>query len=601
LGSIALTSIYFLTFIFQSIETLEPLKNVIQNTTLVAASMMIYIGMFRFYEKTQGWQQYVVFSAAYIIISSLFYLMGNFFIPSVFSALSIAVFSALTGRLLIRHNLPQIKRFTNVIAVTFFISSGFFLIHCLIHLITPFSLSNAAETMDVLLPHFIFITITLWSIGFITFTNQQVKNTFEEAKGKYDLMFKTIPDALIITRLKDGLFIEVNEGFTNLSGYTWDEIKGKTALDIDIWFDPAERQRFVILLTESGYVENMEFKFRRKNGKPIIGLLSARTFELNKEWHILTVIHDITGRKKMEEKLRENEQKYRFLTENSADVIWHINNGYRVDYISPADETIRGYKREEIIGQPIWNFFNPAGIKLVREKMEHHRQDEQDGKKKKSTRFEIQQKCKDGSWIWTEICATPHYNENGILIGYHGISRDITERKQLLDELYHQATIDDLTSIPNRRHFMYLAEKEMKIAKRYHHPISIIVVDFDNLKRINDTYGHLAGDRALSVFSRIVQQIIREVDILGRFGGDEFLILLPETTQEQAYRVMERINQVLKSSPIFYQDESFSLSVSSGIASIENWTDTLEDLLNRADAALYDAKEDTQNGISTNH
>jgi len=373
------------------------------------------------------------------------------------------------------------------------------------------------------------------------------------------------------------------------------------AFDPNIWLDPTERQKFVILLTEDGSVENMEFKFRKKNGKPVNGLLSARTIELNNELHILTVVHDITVRKKMEEKLRENEQKFRFLTENSVDVIWHINKGYRIDYVSSADETIRGFKQEEVIGKPIWTFFKPEGVKLVREKIEHQHKNEQVGNNMDTTRFEIQQKCKDGSWIWTEICAAPHYDKKGNLIGYHGISRDITERKQLLDELYHQATIDDLTRIPNRRHFMYLAEKEMKTAKRYHHPISIIVIDFDNLKKINDTYGHLAGDRALSVFARIVQQIIREVDILGRFGGDEFLILLPETTDEQALRVMERINQILDSSPIFYQDESFSLSVSSGIASIENWTDTLEDLLNRADAALYEAKEDTQNGISTHY
>jgi len=600
-GGTALISLYFLTFFLQSFEILGSREEIIQNTLLVIASLMIYIGMRRFFDRFKQWLNILIFIAAYIILSAFLYLMGNSIIPDVFSALCIAVFSTITGRLLLQGRFHQIKKFTIFIAVTFFIHSLFFLVLGLLLFTAPFILSNVADAVQVFSSYVIFINITLWAAGFIVITNQHVTNITEEAKSKYNLMFNTIPDAMLITRLKDGKLIEVNKGFTKISGYTRQDIEGKTVLDINFWFDPAERQKFIVLLAKSGYVENLEFKFRRKNGKPLIGLLSAKTTELNGELHILSVVHEITARKKMEEKLRENEEKYRFLTENSADVIWHINNRQRIDYISAADETLRGYKREEVIGQPIWNFLKPEGIKLVREKIEHHRQKEQAGNNMDATRFEIQQKCKDGSWIWTEVCMAPHYDKNGNLIGFHGINQDITERKQLFDQLYHQATIDDLTRIPNRRHFMYLAEKEMKSAKRYHRPISIIIIDFDNLKRINDTYGHLAGDRALSVFSRIVQQIIREVDILGRFGGDEFLILLPEANQEQAFHVMERINQILESSPIFYQDESFSLSVSSGIASIENWTDTLEDLLNRADAAMYDAKEHGKNGISSNH
>ena len=130
------------------------------------------------------------------------------------------------------------------------------------------------------------------------------------------------------------------------------------------------------------------------------------------------------------------------------------------------------------------------------------------------TRFEVEQRCKDGGWIWTEITAAPHYDKHGSLIGYHGISRDISEKKRLLEKLHQQATIDELCQIPNRRHFMNLADKELRRAKRYHHPLSIVAIDFDNLKHINDTYGHLAGDRALSVFSKIVRTLIRDVDFV---------------------------------------------------------------------------------------
>jgi len=599
-GSVFLLSLYFLFIFFNSVYDLGASFYLIKNLLVTTSSLLVYIGMLHFFDKRPQWRNLAIFYVAYLIISIFLYITKISASLDILTSLFIAVISTITGRLVFTNVVLNIDRFRKVFSVTFFIFAVLFLALGIIFLVTPFTTPSIQTLVEPFVSIILFIVATHWTVGFIVFTNQRVENNSDEAKGKYYLMFNTIPDALLITRLNDGYIVEVNEGFISLSGYSRAEAEGKTVLDIHLWFDPSERQKFVTLLTGHGSIENMEFRFRRKNGKTLIGMLSAKTFDLNGVLHILSSVHDITARKKMEEKLRENQEKYRFLTENSADVIWSINNSYRIDYISAADERLRGYKPEEVIGQPIWSFFKREGTKLVREKIEHHRQKEQVGNNMNVTRFELQQRCKDGTWIWIEICAAPHYNNKGELVGFHGINRDITDRKRRFDELYHQATIDDLTRIPNRRHFMYLAEKEMKSAKRYHRPISIIVVDFDNLKKINDTYGHLAGDRALSVFAKIVQQIIREVDILGRFGGDEFLILLPETDENQAYHVMERINQVLASSPIFYQDSSFSISISSGIASIENWTDTLEDLLVRADEALYEAKEKGGIKISTN-
>jgi diguanylate cyclase (GGDEF)-like protein/PAS domain S-box-containing protein len=600
-GSIFFLSLYFLLAFFQSVYDFGSIYYLFKDVLITGSSLLLYVGMLQFYNKRQQWQNLVIFFTAYMLISIFLYIADILIALDILAALSIAVISTISGRLIYTNAVFNIDRFRKIFSITCFIFAVVFLGLGIILLVAPLTSPPIQTLVEPFTSLIIFIVSVHWTVGFIVFTNQRVENKSIEAKGKYNLMFKTIPDALLITRLTDGYIVEVNDGFVKLSGYTQAEAEGKSVLDIHLWFDPSERQKFVTLLTEKGSIVNMEFRFRRKNGKPIFGVLSAKTFELNGVMHILSSVHDITTRKKMEEKLRENQEKYRFLTDNSADVIWHINTGYRIDYISAADERLRGFKPEEVIGQPIWSIFKPEGTKLVREKIEHHRQKEQVGNNMNVTRFEIQQRCKDGSWVWTEICAAPHYNNEGDLIGYHGINRDITDRKRVFDELYHQATIDDLTRVPNRRHFMYLAEKEMKSAKRYHRPISIIVVDFDSLKKINDTYGHLAGDRALSVFSKIVQQIIREVDILGRFGGDEFLILLPETDEDQAFHVMERINQVLASSPIFYQDSSFSISISAGIASIENWTDTLEDLLTRADEALYEAKEKGGKKISTNH
>ncbi len=597
---IALIGIHFLILTFQNFFSLGLYSFVFENLTLVASFLMLFHGVLHFFLNANRKNHFILFIGIYLLSTIIPYLFGNFIIPNAISAFCIAGFSLLTSVIFLQQKTGIDKTFRRIIGYSLLTNAIFFMIHAFIWLILPAPAYSQLPTLMQVFSYFVlFMNATIWTLGFILLMDQRLNQETNESKEKYTLMFGTIPDAVLITRLNDGKFIEVNQGFTVLSGYSAEEVLNKTTLDINIWFDPTERSRFIVLLTESGSIENMEFQFRRKNGRPLLGLLSSRIIQINENPHVLSVVRDITSRKKMEDKLRENEQKYRFLTENSGDVIWHINRSLRIDYISPADESIRGFKREEVIGTQIWTMFKPEGVELVRNKISHHQEVEQVGNNNMTTRFEVEQKCKDGSWIWTEIVAAPHYDKYGNLIGYHGLSRDITERKQLVDQLYKQATIDELTQVPNRRHFMNLAEIELRRAKRYHHALSLVVIDFDDLKVVNDTYGHLAGDRALSVFSKIIQEIIRDVDIFGRFGGDEFLVLLPETDAEHALLVMDRIRNILASSPIFYGEKSFKITFSAGIACISDWTDTLEVLLNRADEALYKVKEKGGDGVST--
>ncbi len=600
IASIVLIGFYFLFIYLQSFFPLGIFKYVISNTILVASNLSLFQGILHFFNAPSKPHRAPLFFGTFFIATAIPYILGNVTLPNAASAGIIAVFSILSAITIRQQNAENDKLFSNFMAATFALNAIFFLILGLSWLArSNITLSSGPTTLEILSYIIIFISADLWTFGFIFLVNQRLMKVTFESKEKYTLMFSTIPDAVLITRLNDGLILEVNQGFTKLLGYTQEEAEGKTTSDLNIWYDPTERARFVVLVTETGSIEDMEFQFRRKNGRLLSGLLSSKLNEVNGEQHVLNVIRDITSRKKMEDKLRENEQKYRFLTENSVDAIWHINKSYRIDYVSSADERIRGYRREEVIGTQIWSIFKPEGIELVRKKIAHHQEIEQVGNNNQTTRFEIEQRCKDGSWIWTEIVAAPHYDNYGNLIGYHGLSRDITERKQLLDQLYHEATVDELTQVSNRRHFMNLAEIEFRKAKRYHHALSLVVIDFDNLKHINDTYGHLAGDRALSVFSKIVKEIIRDVDVLGRFGGDEFLLLLPETDVEHALLVIDRIRNILASSPIFFGEKSFTISFSAGIASLEDWTDTVEDLLNRADSALYKTKDKGGDGVST--
>ena len=140
-------------------------------------------------------------------------------------------------------------------------------------------------------------------------------------------------------------------------------------------------------------------------------------------------------RKRTEDKLRQSEEKYRFMTENASDVLWHLDQNYRFDYISPADERMRGFKNSEVIGTTLWSLLKPESIEYVKQKSSERLAEEQKGIRTGTIRYELEQLCKDGRWIWTEVNITAHHDQSGQLIGLHGVTRDISERKRAENQL----------------------------------------------------------------------------------------------------------------------------------------------------------------------
>ncbi|OIO71397.1 MAG: hypothetical protein AUJ57_07150 [Zetaproteobacteria bacterium CG1_02_53_45] len=178
------------------------------------------------------------------------------------------------------------------------------------------------------------------------------------------------------------------------------------------------------------------------------------------------------------------------------------------------------------------------------------------------------------------------------------IVQDITERKRLEDELMRQARIDALTGLNNRRYFFELAEHELARAKRHHAPFAVLMLDLDYFKRVNDTYGHLVGDKVLQKLATACVQTLREIDIIGRIGGEEFAILLPETKGKQALDVAERLRLTIAGEAIANkQGDAIHFTVSIGVTILIATDAIVEDILNRADTALYAAKNSGRNRI----
>lgn len=196
----------------------------------------------------------------------------------------------------------------------------------------------------------------------------------------------------------------------------------------------------------------------------------------------------------------------------------------------------------------------------------------------------------------------PLRNAEGKIIGILGMSRDVTERRALQAELERKALLDYLTGIPNRRHFMELGEAELLRAQRYDSPLSMLMLDIDHFKQLNDTYGHKTGDLVLQQLSRIFKSALREVDIPARLGGEEFAILLPETDGARAVEAAERLREKIATTKVpLPAGLPVHFTVSIGVVTLTGRQVNMDMLLSQADEALYRAKNSGRNTVCAAH
>lgn len=198
-----------------------------------------------------------------------------------------------------------------------------------------------------------------------------------------------------------------------------------------------------------------------------------------------------------------------------------------------------------------------------------------------------------GNRVW-HTTLTPVFEE-GRIVCIVGSAQDITQRKKAEEKLRVLATTDELTSLWNRRYLMNALHQEMERARRYGQPLSLLLLDIDHFKRINDEYGHDMGDQALRCFATTLKQHLRKVDIPGRLGGEEFAVLLPETGQTGAWTLAERIRIGVAETPIFAGNASIRMTTCIGLAVMHPEDACPEALLKRADDALYQAKNQGRN------
>ncbi|MDD3028756.1 MAG: diguanylate cyclase [Alphaproteobacteria bacterium] len=209
--------------------------------------------------------------------------------------------------------------------------------------------------------------------------------------------------------------------------------------------------------------------------------------------------------------------------------------------------------------------------------------------------IEVRMKKAHGSVFIAEMAA--------ILLDYNGAPaflvalNDISQRKELENELFRQASTDSLTGINNRRHFQNLAEQEFRRARRFSRTLTAMMIDIDLFKPINDTFGHAAGDIIIKGVVKRALETLRQSDFIGRVGGEEFAVILPETTLSGAYDVAERLRKHIQEKSFVTSHIAISCTVSIGVAELANDDASIDDLIQRADAALYIAKKSGRNRV----
>ena len=291
------------------------------------------------------------------------------------------------------------------------------------------------------------------------------------------------------------------------------------------------------------------------------------------------------------------QERYRELVDNARSVILRVTPGGVVTFFNEYAQEFFGFSESEVLGRHLLQTIVPpkdsrgldqeTGILEAMANPEEH------------VFRENENVTRDGRRVWMSWANRPLTSLAGDLEEVLCVGTDITARREMEARLREMAVTDSLTGVANRRHFFGKAESELQRSRRYGRPLSALMLDLDHFKSVNDTYGHDAGDKVLMAVSDMVAGRLRDVDLLGRLGGEEFAVLFPETGQDQATQVAERIREAVEAARVDVGGKDIGVTVSIGVVTLAEEDSGVDALMRRADKAMYTAKETGRNRVVT--
>lgn len=434
----------------------------------------------------------------------------------------------------------------------------------------------------------------------------------QESEKRFSTAFFITPVSQSIVDRKTNEILAVNDACCRLFGYRREELVGSNTNNMSLWQNPEDRLKALDELVTNGNLSPQEATIRTRSGETRTVLVAMEPISWQGRECLMSSILDITDRKQAEEALKASENfAYSILNSLTAHIavlnpqgdIIAVNEQWKrfaaengcqdeqaylgANYLSACAAAVRS-------GDEIANYVD-LGIRAVLDGVRPN--------------FTIAYPCDSPrQQRWFTVTVVPQHDpQHGVIV----IHQDITEQKQAQQsleashlilknalELEKQlARTDPLTGVNNRRYLFELAEHEMEVSSRYKQPLSVLMFDIDHFKKFNDTYGHKIGDIILKKVTDTAHGLLRSADIIGRYGGEEFIILLPLTGAEQAYTLAERIRKAVANMSVQTDQGPTSVTLSIGIVErdLSSGKDTIEELFHHADEAMYRAKLNGRN------
>jgi len=429
------------------------------------------------------------------------------------------------------------------------------------------------------------VVISHWEIT----ERKLAEHALRESEKSYRELFNNSPVGIHLTDSK-GRFYYVNPALVRLFGASsQDELmEHYRDLSSDLYVHPERRSELMGILREVGHVENFESEVIRLDGEQIWVSEHAKIREWLSEDNFLIdgFSMDITERKKAEEALRRKTEEQALLLESVPTQIWYLTEVDRYGAVNQAHADFYGLTRQAMEYRRLWDFQPQEEARICR-----------NGNVRV---FETGKQISSEEWLQNaqgemrlvEIVKTPKLDARGEVEYVVCAGSDITERKHMEDRLREMSLYDALTGLYNRSMF---EEEIRRLQDERYCPMGIIVCDINGLKLINDTMGHTQGDSLLRTFADILKRCFRDSDIMARIGGDEFAVLLPQSSPEIMQECSRRIRQEV--SQHNDQDRNFDLSVALGYALESGPGLDTKELFKRADNVMY--KEKLQQSYSS--
>jgi diguanylate cyclase (GGDEF)-like protein/PAS domain S-box-containing protein len=418
-------------------------------------------------------------------------------------------------------------------------------------------------------------------IGLMTQTLSKLFRRLGEQESHMRAVVETAAEGIIVVNAK-GQIDTFNPAAEKLFGYLAAEIRQRplklllpTLLDADSKPHTAESEH--------------EITGHHRDGTTMQMSIRVSAMQISGERMYTCLVADITQRKAMEDQLRDAESRYRDLVETAQDMVWTLDTKGRLTYLNKACEGIYGCPADTMLHHHLHEYRSPEHPPIDDEAIQQLIQG------KETVQFETVHLDRDSKPHFLSFSARSHKDATGQVTRISGTARDITEQKAFQHQLSYHAEHDPLTGMFNRHYFQEELERTVARVARNGSDCALFYIDLDQFKYINDTIGHAAGDRLLIDVAALLTAHVREGDLLARFGGDEFTLLLYNIDQQDVLRAADNFRSLCDDYRFTEDDKSFTISCSIGIAMIDETVTTAQELLSHADMACNTAKQQGRN------